>query len=180
LPDGAERTNAATATQQNHDVDAERALTESGTTDYSADAAVAFGIRDDNCVEVVNDKTDPFDPVLLGIVCAQADDANPDGAVLVDGDGEAPISYALSVGKASDVDIELPCGDTTLTNEALMRLVGGVDAIDTATWTVVVTVYCPPPGHRDRVGRHRRRAARAALQPRWRRQLGHLRRRRRR
>jgi len=27
-----------------------------------------------------------------------------------------------------------------------VRLVGGLDAVDTATWTVVVSVYCPSPG----------------------------------
>ena len=146
LPDGADRTNTATVTQQNYDYAADGEGTASGATNYEAEADVIFGIGEDNCVEVIDDKTDPANPVTLGVVCAQDDEDNPAGAVLVDGDGNASFSYDLTVGRADDVDVVLECGDTELTNLALVRLLGGEDAIDTATLTVLVSVYCLPPG----------------------------------
>jgi hypothetical protein len=179
LPDGAERTNTATATQQNYDFDAEGVATASGTTDYSADRRRGVRHRRRQLRRGRGRQDRSARPRLLGIVCAQADDANPDGAVLVDGDGEASFSYALTIGKALDVDIELPCGDTTLTNEALVR-----------SWAAS-TRSTPPPGRSSSASTARRPAPRPRGRPtaasrsscpttRVVAELGHLRRRRRR
>lgn len=145
LPDREERTNTATATQQNYSYDAEGAATATGTTEYDDDADVVFGLGEDNCVEVWDDKTDPSNPVFLGHACAQDDASNPDGATLVDGDGNADFSYSLTVGRADGVDVYLECGETYLTNTAELRYLGEEEGFDQAEWTVWVDVYCAEP-----------------------------------
>jgi hypothetical protein len=99
---------------------------------------VNFGLGDDNCVAVYDDKTDPSNEIFLGYACAQADEDNPVGAVLLDEDGNAEFSYSFTVGVDAGADIELECGDNTLTNIASL-----LD--QTADWTVNVNVYCPEP-----------------------------------
>jgi hypothetical protein len=167
LPDGEDRLNTVTVEQQNYtyafdpeggeggegeDPPGEITSAASGTTDYDAEADVTFDgvIGDENCVEVWDDKTDPENPVFLGYVCAQEDESNPEDAKLLDEEGEAFFSYPLTVGAGYDgeVDIDLDCGDTQLTNLAALLALGweeGDDPLDTATWTVDVTIFCPEP-----------------------------------
>lgn len=125
LPDGSARTNTATATLQNVSIASDGTVTASGTTGFdSGGVAVVFGDPDtviDACVDV-----DDSLEGALGTVCAA--------------DAPASFHYPHSVGP-----YESPEGRGT--HEVVN--VGSFVAGDTGTagedsWTVTVTVPCPP------------------------------------
>jgi len=122
LPDVAERTNTATATLQNVSIDAAGAATETGTTDFTGTADVAFG-----------------DPANLVDACAAVTDnryGDLGTACVADGLPKT-FTYSLTLG-AYDA-----CGTYTETNTV------GFTTADTetegeASWTVEVNVPCGP------------------------------------
>jgi hypothetical protein len=116
LPDGADRTNTATATLQN---------TPSGTHDFSGTAAVDFGVptnETDECIDVSDTNVG-----ALGTVCAA--------------DAPKTFSYSLTFGTGEDADVVLECGDNTHTNVADLETNDNHET-DSDNWTVNASVAC--------------------------------------
>jgi len=123
LPDGADRTNTATATLQNYDYHYEDPPVASGTTDYSGNANVDFDgaamAEVDECIDV----TDTLQG-FLGTVCFGVDTL------------PKTFSYERTI-TATEED----CDGITIMNTASFET---NDTIATGSddWTVIVTVPC--------------------------------------
>lgn len=125
LPDGTDRLNAATATQQNYDYDKDLQATASGTTDYTGNADIEFGDPTDlvdACVDV-NDTLAGF----LGTVCV--DDTPPPPTTF---------DYPIDLGPYTEAD----CGEFDVPNTADF-LTNDTGASDEAMWNVHITIPCP-------------------------------------
>jgi hypothetical protein len=123
LPDGSNRTNTATATQQNYSYDKDKVATPSGTTNYSGSANVDFTnatvTETDECIDV----TDTY-AGFLGTVCA--------------GDAPETFNYSRTIGPYNSPD---GCGDHTIGNTAsFVTNDTGTSGAD--SWTVLVHVPC--------------------------------------
>jgi len=121
LPDGTNRTNTATATQQNYSYDKNGVPTPAGTTNYNGVVAVAFGAPANVIDEQVN-VTDTFAGVL--------------GTVTV---GESPkvFNYTRTV-----VYTDAECGDHHVLNTATL-ITNDTQTTDTDSWDVLVHIDCP-------------------------------------
>jgi len=127
LPDGADRTNTATATLQNHDYDSAGVGTPSGTTDYSGSAPVSFAgatvTEIDECIDVTDTNVG-----TLGTVCAA--------------DAPETFSYTLTFGPAGPyTDVVVECGENIHDNTAAFAT-NDTDTTGDDTWTVTVHVAC--------------------------------------
>jgi uncharacterized repeat protein (TIGR01451 family) len=132
LPDGASRTNTATATLQNHDYDDEGVGTPSGTTSFTGSAAVDFEgaltSEVDECVDV----TDTLKGVL-GTVCAS--------------DEGTTFQYTLTFGTpGTGANVIVGCGTSSHPNTASF-VTNDTETTGSDGATVGVTVTCatPPP-----------------------------------
>jgi uncharacterized repeat protein (TIGR01451 family) len=122
LPDDADRTNTATATQQLYDFDEDLVATPAGTSDHSGNAAVAFGdptTEIDECITV----TDTY-AGDLGTACAD----------------ESPklFTYTRDIGPYTTDD----CGENLVENTASF-LTDDTGATGSDDHTIIVTVPCP-------------------------------------
>ena len=117
LPDGANRTNTATATIQN---------TPSGTTGFSGTANMDFSnatmSQVDDCVDVSDTNVG-----VLGTVCAF--------------DAPKTFTYSLDFGAHPDADVQLECGDNTHTNTASF-ITNNSGTTGSDDWTVNANVAC--------------------------------------
>lgn len=117
LPDGADRTNTATATLQN---------TPSGTTDFTGTAAVSFADADvteiDECIDVTDTNVG-----VLGTVCAA--------------DAPRTFNYSLDFGAHADADVQLLCGDNEHTNIASF-VTNDTGSTGSDNWVVSATIAC--------------------------------------
>jgi hypothetical protein len=124
LPDASDRTNTATATQQNYDYTSDGTATASGTTDYTGSADVVFG--DPDTTQAIDDCVDVSDTLggFLGSLCQD----------------EAPFTfeYDLDLGQRAE------CGDFVIDNTATVTTTETGTA-DQDSATVTVHVLCPPP-----------------------------------
>ena len=126
LPDGADRTNTATATQQNYAYDSSGTGTPSGTTNYSGSAAVSFAqatvTEVDECVNLSDSLKG-----ALGQVCAN--------------DAPTSISYSLPLGPYTAEQ----CGEHSVDNVAAF-LTNDSGATGNDGHSVAITVPCPDQG----------------------------------
>jgi hypothetical protein len=127
LPDGADRTNTATATLQNHSYAPDGTATATGTTDYSGSAPVTFAdatvTEIDECIDVTDTNVG-----TLGTVCAS--------------DAPKTFSYTLTFGPDGPyTDVVVECGDNTHDNTAAFTT-NDTGTTGDDTWTVDVTVAC--------------------------------------
>jgi hypothetical protein len=121
LPDGADRTNTATATLQNYDYDFEDPPVASGTTDYSGNANVDFdGATMDEIDECI-DVTDSLHG-FLGTVCIA--------------DSPKTFSYTHPITAPTD-----NCDPFTVMNTASFET-NDTGATDDSSWSVDVTIAC--------------------------------------
>ena len=139
LPDGADRTNTATAALQNYDYafsDDEPPVIEgtaSGTTDFTGTANVSFAnaivTEIDECVDVTdtNAVSDANPTGLLGEVCAD--------------DAPETFEYSLTFGTGSEADVLLECGENTHVNTAVFET-NDTETTDDDDWTVIADVTC--------------------------------------
>ncbi|OHA15059.1 MAG: hypothetical protein A3H57_02195 [Candidatus Taylorbacteria bacterium RIFCSPLOWO2_02_FULL_43_11] len=121
LPDGTNRTNTATATQQNYSYDKNGVPTPAGTTNYNGVVAVAFGAPANVIDEQVN-VTDTFAGVL--------------GTVTV---GESPKQFHYT---RTVVYTDAECGDHNVLNTATL-ITNDTQTTDTASEDVLVHIDCP-------------------------------------
>ena len=130
LPDDADRTNKATATQQNYLFKVNGDVVATGTTDYMGTADVLFGdptTEIDECIDVSDTNVG-----FLGTVCA--DDVLP-----------VKFEYSLWFGRADGADVPLECGPNTHRNVASYVTSDDEDDTDEAgedDWIVTAEVAC--------------------------------------
>jgi hypothetical protein len=122
LPDGTDRLNTATASQQLFDFDKALNPTADGTADYSGTANVAFGDPSelvDECIDVTDTNVG-----FLGTVCVD--------------DAPKTFEYSLAIGPFSASD----CGTNELPNTASFESNDGGDSGE-STVTIIVEIPCP-------------------------------------
>lgn len=121
LPDGASRTNTATATLRNYSYDSNGTRTESGTTDFSGTANVDFSSPTINKVDECIDVSDTY-AGALGTVC--------EGQTL-----PKSFTYSRDIGPYS------VCGNYTIDNTAsFVTNDSGTTSSD--SWEVAINVPC--------------------------------------
>jgi hypothetical protein len=121
LPDGTNRTNTATATQQLYDFDEDLVATPAGTEDYSGNADVIFG----DPTTLVDYCTDVSDSLYgnLGTLCVDA----------------APHTFNYVYETTVEVGF---CGEYSVDNTAT-QLEEDTGDTSNAVWSITVTVECP-------------------------------------
>ncbi|MBI4201562.1 MAG: hypothetical protein HY532_00405 [Chloroflexi bacterium] len=127
LPDADDRTNTATASQQNFAYDSAGVGAPSGTTNYSGSAAVEFSGA---AVAVIDECVDVSDTNVgaLGTVCAA--------------DAPTTFNYSITFGTAGTThDILVECGENENPNVASF-VTQDTGATGEANWTVIITVEC--------------------------------------
>lgn len=125
LPDASDRTNTATATQQNYDYASDGSASAAGTTDYSGSADVVFG--DPATTETIDECADVSDS-LAGFL----------GSLCVD---QVPFTFEYTL----DLGLRAECGDYVVDNIATV-VTTDTGAVDQASASVIVRVPCPPAG----------------------------------
>ena len=127
LPDGAARTNTATATLQNVTIDSMGAATPSGTTDFSGSAGVSFG----DPAEIVNECVELSDSMVEFTGGTQ---------VCVSGGLPATFSYTVDIGPFTEADCEQQ--QQEFVNVASLTTEDSQTSLVEATASITVNLAC--------------------------------------